>query len=176
MARFWFKIGLKKLIHMFEWARMRVFDCHRSTNPTTASLILNGARLLGAPTDPLVTMFASLHVIGVGRRASLRFDDGCVERSRYPISVGIFFSCLGEERGTPLASSRITTDPRDIFEAITYIHRPWPTWSGLAVVWLCVLIAGLSSSELPLIIVLISCNVKTQVSPRAAAWRNKICW
>ena len=124
MARFWFKIGLKKLIHMFEWARMRVLDCHRSTNPTTASLILNGARLLGAPTDPLVTMFASLHVIGVGRRASLRFDDGCVERRRYPISVGIFFSVWEKSEGRRWH--------RPASQQIHVISsRPSPTFIGL---------------------------------------------
>ena len=40
---------------LFEAARFRVLDRHRSTKPTTAPWNLNGARPLEAPTHPLVT-------------------------------------------------------------------------------------------------------------------------
>ena len=53
---------------LFEAARFRVLDRHRSTKPTTAPWILNGARPLGAPTHPLVTVFTKRPVIGGGRR------------------------------------------------------------------------------------------------------------
>ena len=53
---------------LFEAARFRVLDRHRSTKPTTAPWNLNGARSLGAPTHPLVTVFTKRPVIGGGRR------------------------------------------------------------------------------------------------------------
>ena len=49
---------------LFEAARFRVLDGHRATKPTTAPLNLNGARPLGAPTHPLVTVFTKRPVIG----------------------------------------------------------------------------------------------------------------
>ena len=60
-------------------------------------------------------------------------------------------------------------DPPDIFEAIIYIHRPFPTRTGLAVGCFYVEIEGLSSRELFLIGVLTIFNVKAQVPPRTAA-------
>ena len=52
---------------LFEAARFRVQDRHRSTKPTTASWNLNGARSLGAPTA-LWSVFTKRSVIGGGRR------------------------------------------------------------------------------------------------------------
>ena len=52
---------------LFEAARFRVLDRHRSTKPTTASRNLNGARSLGASTHPLVTVFTKRPVISGGR-------------------------------------------------------------------------------------------------------------
>ena len=48
---------------LFEAARFRVLDRHRSTKPTTAPWNLNGVRPLGAPTHPLVTVSAKRLVI-----------------------------------------------------------------------------------------------------------------
>ena len=53
---------------LFEAARFRGLDRHRWTKPTTAPWNLNGARSLGDPTHPLVTVFAKRPVIGGGRR------------------------------------------------------------------------------------------------------------
>ena len=70
----WADVGLRsaweKLSQVFGFkaARFRVLDRHRSTKPTTASRNLNGARSLGAPTHPLVTVFTKRPVIGGGRR------------------------------------------------------------------------------------------------------------
>ena len=55
----------------FEAARIRVFDRHRSTKPTTAPWNLNGARSLGAPTHPLVTVFTKRPRIRGGRRPGI---------------------------------------------------------------------------------------------------------
>ena len=53
---------------LFETVRFRVLDRHRPTKPTTAPWNLHGARSLGAPTHPLVTMFTKRPVIRGGRR------------------------------------------------------------------------------------------------------------
>ena len=52
----------------FEAARLRVLNRHRSTKPTTAPRNMNGARSLGAPTHPLVTVFTKRPAIGGGRQ------------------------------------------------------------------------------------------------------------
>ena len=53
---------------LFEPARFRVLDRHWSTKPTIAPWNLTGARPLGAPTHPLITVFTKRPVIGGGRR------------------------------------------------------------------------------------------------------------
>ena len=60
----------------------------------------------------------------------------------------------------------------DIFEAVIYIHRPWPTRTGLAVGCFYVKIERLSSRELFLISVLTIFSVKAHVPPRTAACRR----
>ena len=57
----------KKAKRLFEAARYRVLDRHRSTKPTTAPWNLNGARSFGAPTHPQV-MFTKRPVIRGERR------------------------------------------------------------------------------------------------------------
>ena len=68
-----------------------------------------------------------------------------------------------------IRDSPYTTDPPDIFEAVTYIHRPYPTRTGLAVGCFYVEIEGLSSRELFLISLLNFFDVEAQVPPRTAA-------
>ena len=55
---------------LFDAARFRVLDRHRSTKRTTAPRNLNGARPLETPTHPLVTVFTIRPVIR--RRALAR--------------------------------------------------------------------------------------------------------
>ena len=100
---------------LFEAARFRVLDRHRSTKPTTAPRNLNGARPLGAPTHPLVRVHKTT---GDRWRAPARrliqhtSRRCCVENRRQDFSIPLrwqkigLFSGLGEERWTPRATSR----------------------------------------------------------------------
>ena len=86
----WAKIGLRKTQPNVDSKRRdsESWTRHRWTKPTTAPWNLNGARSIGAPTHPLVTVFTKRPVIGGGRRP------------------GVWFSGLREERRTPRATSR----------------------------------------------------------------------
>ena len=165
-----------------EGAKFRVLDRHRSRKPTTAPWNLNGARSLGAPTHPLVTVFTKRPVIGGGRRPGVWYNTlgrCCVENRRQKISIPLRwqkigrFSSFGEERRTPWATCRSLDHGSTWYlRGRHLLHRPCPTRSGLAVGWLYVEIGGLSSRELFLTSVLAFFNVKAHVPPRTAAWTN----
>ena len=100
----------------FESARFRVLDRHRSRKPTTASWILNGARSLGAPTHPRVTVFSTRSVLRGGRRPGVWYKSFCprVRKKQTtkilvpsPMAKNRPLSGMGEERRTPWATSRL---------------------------------------------------------------------
>ena len=111
LGRSWAKIGPRKTQPN---VCSPVLDRHRATKPTTAPRNLNGARPLGAPTHPLVTVFTKRPVIGGGRRQASdtnTFGRCCVKSMRQKFSIPLRWQKIGllsglEERRTPRATSR----------------------------------------------------------------------
>ena len=105
LGRSWAKIGPRKTQPN---VCSPVLDRHRATKPTTAPRNLNGARPLGAPTNPLVTVFTKRPVIRGGCRPGVSYKHIwgllCIKQATQfldpsPMAKIDLFSGLGESVG-----------------------------------------------------------------------------
>ena len=180
LGRCWPRSAWEKLSQMLIGSGEIPSPRHWWTKPTYAPWKLNGARSLGAPTRPLVTVFTKRPVIRGRRRPGVWYKHIWAQLCRKQATKNLDPSSIAESRPffqvweksvrrRQQLLTPYTTDPPDIFEAAIYIHWPCPTLCGLSAGWFYVEIEGLSLRELFLISVLTIFNVKAQVPPRAAA-------
>ena len=169
---------------LFEAAGFRVLDRHPSTKTTTAPWNLNGARSLGAPTHPLVTVFTKWPVIGGARRPDVWY------KHRWYI-----WALLCRKQATKILDPSPTAKNRPFLQVLEksvgrrgqllargstwYLlgrlllspALPDTNWVGRG--WLHVKIEGHRRvSCFDQRVDIFNMNFKAQVPPRTAAWTN----
>ena len=167
---------------LFEAARFRVLDRHRATKPTTAPWNLNGARPLGAPTHPLVTVFTKRPVTGGGRRPGVWYKHIWALLCRQQATKILDPSPMAKNRPFSKFERRALDAAGNFSPPRPRIHltssRPSSTFTGLArheAGWPWVAPISISKAYRRVSCFWSACwifSVKAQVPPRTAAWTN----